>query len=356
MQCTSARIALAALTLGIAGCESTGDDNVLEIQATSAVQGVVFVDANASRSFEAAEDQPAADIAVALVLSGTADTVARVQTDAGGAFRFDMIPVGRYDVVIPTVTLGDSMSVVYRDPPGEAVEDIGTGDTTSVVIGVADTATVRIGISYPLVSVEEARALPVGRRVLVHAITESAVGAVGDSSLYVQDGGFAIRATRVAAPTVLPGDSVLLLGRTARRDGQPVLADASATILVEGAPVDTAAVDARTARTADGGTFDAHLVRVSDLTVTDTTRTGGWFILTGVDPSGSVDVAIPLAGVLSVYVPGAVISVVGILVPDPGVAGSWQLRPRSTSDLVVRDSPDGAGPGSRSAPSRGIRL
>jgi hypothetical protein len=353
MQSTAMRLVLAALTFGIAACESSGGDNMLAIDATSAVDGVVFVDANASRSFEATEDQPASDITVALVLSGTADTVARAQTDAGGAFRFDMIPVGRYDVVIPAVTLGDSMNVVYRDPPGEAVEDIGTGDTTSVILGVADTATVRIGISYPVVSVEEARALPIGRRVLVHAIAESSVGAVGDSSLHVQDAGFAIRATRVAAPTVLPGDSVLLLGRTAMRDGQPVLADASATILVEGAPLDSVVIDARTARTAGGGSLDAYLARVGELMVTDTTRTGGWFIITGVDPSGSVDVAVPIAGVSSAYVPGSVISVVGILVPEPGVVGSWQLRPRATSDVVVVDP---AGADSKSSPSRGIGL
>lgn len=332
------RVVLAAVVaaFSVTACEPAGQGNVLEIEGTSVVQGFVFVDANASGDFENS-DQAARSIAVALVRTGTSDTIARTTTNDGGSFSFALVPVGRYDVVVPATALGDSMSVVYRDPPGESVEDIESDDTTSVVIGVIDTATVRIGIAYPTHSVAEARALPEGRRIFVRAVALTGIGAAGDSSLYVQGDSVGLRATRLTGGGVSAGDSVRLIGTTASRDGQPILRESSATVEETGAAFDTIVVDAATARDAGGGRYDAMLVRVPELTITDTTRAGGRFVMTAEDPSGTVDLSIPLDGISPEYVPGAELSAIGVLVPRPNDPGVWQIRPRSAGDVVIRD-------------------
>lgn len=317
------------------GCESARNGSILDIEAEAAVRGVVFLDSNASADFEAT-DVPAANVTVALVLTGTADTVARIRTEADGTFSFPLVPVGRYDVVIPTAALGDSLDIVYRDPPGEAVADFAPDDTTSIALAAGDTATVRVGLAFPVLSIEAARELPAGRRIFVRGAALASSSAVVNGSLFVQGETQAIAATNVGANSIAIGDSVLVLGRTGLREGQPVLTNATAISLESAVDIDTLDVDAAGAASAVGGMHDANLVVVSDALITDTESVGQRFVMTIEDPSGQVDVSIPVTSALPTYVSGANLSVTGVLVPLSGGIQRWQIRPRSPADIEIR--------------------
>ena len=327
---------LFALAVGLGACEPAGGDNIFDIDGQGTIEGIVFVDANATDDIES-EDLPAADLSVALVLSGTTDTIARTETDDDGFFTFPLVPVGRYDVVVPDAALDDSMSVVYRDPPGESVGTLGPGDTTAVTVGVADTVTVRIGIAYPTYTVAEARLLPVGRRIFVRGVALAPIDSVADDALFIEGDDRGIAITGLSLSGFTPGDSVLVSGVTGLRDGQPVVIGSDVTASSAGEVFDTIALTAAEARTAGGGVHDARLARIVDLTVTDTTRVGQRFIATAEDPSGSVEISIRSASAPAGLIPGAQLSVTGILVPQPGVVAVWQIRPRSLEDIVVSE-------------------
>lgn len=326
-----------AAGLALAACEPAGTGNIVEVEASGTIVGLVFVDANASGTLDGA-DQPAALLTVALVLAGSADTVADTRTDAEGAFSFPFVAAGTYDVVVPASALGDTMAVVFRDPPGLPVGQIGPEDTTSVTVGDGDSASVTLGVAYPIVDVETARTLPVGRRVFVAGVTVAGVGTAADSTLFIEGTTRGIAVRRSPAITATAGDSVLVFGTTATRDGQRVLNEGSAAVRASDVAFDTIRLNAAQARTAGGGVHDARLVRVDQLVATDTARVSGRFIITAEDPSGTVEVSVPIARIQPEYVPGYEFDAIGVLLPRPGVVGVWQLRPRADEDLLEHGS------------------
>lgn len=324
---------LLALAVLAAACDPAGEDRLLDIDAEGTIEGVVFLDLDASGT-PGAVDEPATNFQVALVVEGTADTVATQRTDAEGFFTFDGVEAGTYEIVPATSSLGDSLRVVFRDPPGSRVEDIEPGELTSVTVGDDDSVSVALGISYFIVTVEEARALPVGRNVFVRGLALTGVGTLGDTAIYIQGDSRAIRATRASGDDLVPGDSVLALGTIALREGQPVLLNAEARLDGTGGAIDTIALGAGVARTAGGGVYDAQLVSLAEVLVTDTATVGSRFIITVEDPSGSVAVVIPEADdEFDHPAPGDELDVIGILVPAPGIASTWNVRPRSPADI-----------------------
>ena len=327
------RTLLSAVVIFAAGCDPAGENRLLDIDANGTVEGIVFLDLDASATPGAA-DEPAVNFQVALVLEGTADTLARVRTDAEGVFTFENVPTGTYDVVVPPNSLGDSVRVVFRDPPGVPVELIGPADETSVTVARDDSVSVTLGIGYFVYSVEEARMLPAGRRVFVRGVALASINAIADSSLYLQGAMRAMRVTRATGDDVIPGDTVLALGTTGTRDGQPVLIAGDARIEGSDAPFDTIATTAGVARDADAAFLDAQLIRLREVVVTDTATIGSRFVITVEDPSGTVAVVVPAGSTLPAHAPGTELDVIGLLVPAPGVAGTWQVRPRSPDDLL----------------------
>jgi len=85
-----------------------------------------------------------------------------------------------------------------------------------------DSLIVRIAVSYPQVTVTQARALPVGKKVLVVGVTLNNVLAFGDSTVHLADTSAAILVTGVRA-LVFPGDSVRMLGTRRTRSGESTL-------------------------------------------------------------------------------------------------------------------------------------
>jgi hypothetical protein len=316
-----------AVLLGFAvsavGCGNAGEDQVLAITATGRIAGVVYFDDNGSGEPDGA-DRPLSGVALRVVLVGTRDTVARPVTQSDGGFTTLQLPVGRYTVGVPAETLGDSAAVVQLEDSVVTLEPEGEPFVT-------------IGLGFPNVSIAEARALPAGRTVFVEGLALTSLGIFGDSTTHMVDISGTIRATRVLRATQLAGDSLRLRGTTGVRDGQPVIDAPEVFIVAISRPLPPPNdVGTGGAASADGGRLDAALARLTAITIADTATTAAGFILGAHDGSGRVEVLLDgdIAFDLTGLEPTVQLDAIGVLVPDG--AGSWQLKPRSGSDILIR--------------------
>lgn len=315
------RILLGAL-LSLLACENAGEGRILSIEATGLVNGLVFFDGNGNRAPDG-PDSALADVGVRLVLRGTRDTLASVRSDASGAYRMTDVPVGRYRIVVDAGAFGDTVRVLPID-------------TTEFDLAPGDSVQVRIAVSYLSVTVRDLRALATGRRVFVQAIALNAAELFGDTTVHLIDTSGTVRATRIRAGLRFDaGDSLRFLGRRSTRAGQPTLDDVTVFLLGIGLVPPAPQLTTAEAATAAGGTLDAALVRVVDATIADTVRVQGDYRITADDGSGPVLVVVDRDARLDVtgYVPGAVIDVIGLLVPDGG--GGWHLKPRFNTDIIL---------------------
>jgi hypothetical protein len=198
-----------------------------------------------------------------------------------------------------------------------------------------------LAVSVPVISVAEARQLPVGTRVFVDGIALNSRETFGDTTVHVADTSAAIRAVRVARATILPGDSVRVAGVTGQRSGQPVINQATVFVLAIAEVPPPIVITTAGIGTAQGGTLDANLVRIVNAEVIDTvTQNDGtldeYYQLTVDDGSGTGAVRVEVETAISTatLVPTARIDVTGLLVPDG--AGGWLLKPRFAADVTVR--------------------
>ncbi|UCF20473.1 MAG: hypothetical protein JSU87_03425 [Gemmatimonadota bacterium] len=307
----------------VAGCLGTGEDRVLGVEASGTVAGFVYFDANGSRVPDA-NDPPLADVGLRLVASGTRDTIARASSAGDGLFRLPRVPVGSYEIVVDPGTVDDSLQVVGVDNPNFTL----TPD---------DSVSVQVAVSFPKVTVAEARALAPGERVFVEGVALNAWETFGDLTVHLADLSGAIRGTRVRPAVIIPGDGVRFQGLIGIADGQPTLEDVTPFVVgVVGLPPAQRLTTAAAATAADG-ILDAALVNVASATIVSTASVAGDLLLTVNDGSGALIVLLDkdvLFTDLSPFVPGAVIDARGLLVPDG--SGRWRLKPRGDDDLVVR--------------------
>src|SRR5690606_17638236 len=190
-------------------------------------------------------------------------------------------------------------------------------------------------LTFPTVTIAEARQLQAGQTVYIEATALNAVVAFSDGSVHLRDATGAIRTLNVPqTQSFTAGTRVRMLGTITFREGQPVLGSISevAPGAFVGAP---AAVDASVpaAANANGGALDADLVRVVNATVTavgDTIRVSG-------SGGGTLGVVIdPNTGIATArFTVGARFDLTGVLVPGAGGA-AWILKPRSPGDVVER--------------------
>src|SRR5688500_5706083 len=313
-------IAVSGLTTG---CADSSPTDPFAIRATGSVGGLAFIDRDGNKVLDPSVDGPLAGLRVALVLPSTSDTIARAVTTGDGSYIMLQVPVGSYQLVIDTMSAGDSLSVTSEI-------------RTTLLVESSDTIVSTVAATYPTKTVVEARRAPAGRRVFVSGIALTSWSTFGDSTLHIVSGTAAIRATRVRPTTAASGDSVRLLARTGVRDGQPVLVDADVTVFGSSSPPVTPKTTTALAASALGGTLDAGTVRIENATILTTTVVAGDLLLAVSDGSGRLEVLLdgsaPL--VAGAYVPGALISATGVLVPGP-VTNVWRLKPRSEQDLSV---------------------
>ncbi len=313
----------AIATLALGGCLGAGEDRVLSIEATGTIDGFVFLDNNGDGELGPG-DVGYADVEVGLTSIGSVIPVFQATSDADGLFTIRRVDVATWEIFVDSASVGDSLELALTDPE-------------SFTLAPDDTAEVLVGVSFPQISVEEARVRASGDKVFVEGIALNAHAAFGDESVHLVGATAAIRATAVEQAPLTAGDSVRLLGTISEENGQPTLDDVTASFIetVEVPAPDT--VTAATATSADGGTLDAALVSLDSVTVSDTVTVTEGLQLTVSDASGTARVVLDDDAPIDnpeQFGPDAVIDVVGLLVPDG--SGAWIVKPRSSDDLTVR--------------------
>lgn len=328
---TRSRLLLLAVVLATTSCDNGGADDTLGIGTAGVVNGRVYFDENGSRTLDAA-DTPVAGVRLALLAPDGRDTLVQGITGTDGTVRLADVPVGTYLAVIDPSSVQDAAIVIDAAPvrvrvlPGDSVAFVGA-------------------VSHAIRTTAQVRTLAPGTQVFVRAVALNARLTFSDSALHVSDTSGALRALRVrptgAGP--FPGDSLILRGRVATRQGQAVLEDVTAFVLAPTFVPAAATVSSAVAATAGAaGVRDASLVRLVNVLVTDTATVSGSMQLTVTDGSAPVVVVLdrladagfraPLPAGL--YVPTRRFDLVGVLTPTGG--GAWRVKPRSALDLTPR--------------------
>lgn len=318
-------VALTGLMV-IAGCESGGDD-ILAVDATGAVAGLVWVDRNGNAQLDAS-DGPVRDARVNLIPRSGGAVAYTGETGPSGEFLIPDVLVGDYRAQLDSASIGDTLRILRVD-------------SASLTVSAGDTAVVLAGLTYPVLPIDSVRSQPTEMRVFVEGLVLTRWQTYGEASLHVRDSTGAIRAIRVQPTSVIPGDSVRILGITTVQTGQAVLKDAVTYLLrtgVESPPPDT--VTTAIAATAADGRLAADLIHLDSAVVQDTSRNAaGEFVFTVDDGSGSVDVVLDreIQFFLSFEneIIGSVLRVTGILTPS-SATGPWIVKPRSSADIEIR--------------------
>jgi hypothetical protein len=322
---------LFAALLVIASCDDPGDTG-FSVESTAEIAGVIVLDANGSRTVDSS-DPALPGVRLELRLANTGALAATTVTAAGGIFRFREVPVGEYRLGLVDGALGDTLELLNftRDP---------------FTLEAADSLVFGLSLTYPTATIEEARALPPGRKIFTSGIALNPREPFGDGVVHLQGDSLYLRATDVARGSLNVGDSVRFLGRTGRSAGQPVLQDVTPFILVSQAAVPRRpTVTARDASSAGGGRLDAALVRLQTAEIADTaTDAAGDYLVTARDGTGSVVVVFrSIFPVSRTFLnPDSVIftSVTGLL--RPAVSGEgvqWRLYPRFPDDVAAQRKP-----------------
>jgi hypothetical protein len=245
-----------------------------------------------------------------------------VTSDRNGALRFPGVPVGQYRVLVDSSSGGDSLVVVRVD-------------TTDIDVHPSDTVTIEIGLSFPLLTVAQARTVSLGRKVFIEGVALTGPSAFADTTAHIVGGSGSLRLVRVLAGTFTAGDSVRVRGAASVRDGQRVLRDVTVFAIGVGnlGPPDSLSTGA--AAGAAAGVLDAALVRAGGVLL-DSLTVGQDLALDIDDGSGILriilddDITFQLG---SYAVNGARVRATGVLVPSG--AGMWYLKPRAAADLRV---------------------
>jgi hypothetical protein len=330
-------VAQLALLVSLSSCSDADlAGRILSVEAESAVVGLVYLDQNGNRLRDAA-DQAMEGLEIQLFVAGTRSLLGSAVTDANGIFIVEGVPVGRLRIEADTAFLGDSLAVFDLDEP-------------ELTLGATDTLALTFGVTFPSVTLAEARSLPEGTKAFIEGIVLNPRDPLGDGALHLQAGDTYLRVLGTQRTAALfPGDSVRILGRTAREVGQPVLRAEEPFLLaqqvVRPVPLELATA---TAASADGGQRDAALVRIRDAYIVDTATVTGSFgrdvHLTLDDGSGELDVVLGEFGgfdLRRVHPDSfSVRQATGLLVPSQTAEGIvWRLFPRSTSDLETQAIP-----------------
>ena len=321
--------AAAAVVVGLA-CTDATDVELLQINASGVVSGRAYIDMNGTRLPDEG-DEPLSDVTVLLSSTSDMSPVATVQSQGDGEFIFEDVPVGRYVVRLDSMVLGDSLVTLG---PERGVE-VTRGTSTEAILG----------LSYPVLTVEEVRAAAPGTRVFTSGIALNTRRTFSeDHRIFIEGATAYLQATNVpyTNPPIAAGDSVRFLGRTGSQAGQPILDEVTPIILLGQARVtQPREVSTAAAADADGGDLDAALVRIRRAEIRDTLTSDNDFSFTANDGSGPVRVIVRsfLGRSLSDLGPTTIRleQAVGLLSPEDDGSGNvrWRLVVRSAGELVT---------------------
>ncbi len=315
-----------ALVLSAAACSNAGSDLGPRALPTNAITTRAYLDRDGSHTFTAADTLfPGARVSIRPAGGGKA--VQTVTTSITGTARFNNVPLGEYSVTVDQASLGDSIGVAAIDSSG-------------VRVMIADTNTnVAIRLSFPEISIRQARLLPAGKRAFIRGVILAGVQSFRDTTSHIVDSSGQIRLTRVSLRGGLtgntPGDSVSVLGVASSRAGQPTVDLAVVSRFGQRPAPIPLPLSSGTAATASAGTLDAGLVIITGALISDTSTVAPDFRVVGSDGSGPITVILDgnINFIRSNFRPGRTMNVRGVLVPDG--AGGWSLKPRDVNDVVV---------------------
>ena len=314
----------AALLLAAAACNNAGSDLGPAALPTHAITTQAFLDRDGSRTFVAGIDTLFPGAVVSLRPAAGGQAIQTVTTAIGGVARFDNVPLGEYSITVSPASLGDSIVVA------EIL-------TSPVKVEVFDTNTnVGIRLSFPEISIRQARLLPAGRRAFIKGVVLAGVQSFRDTTSYIADSSGQIRLTRVSLRGPLtgnnPGDSVSVLGVASSRAGQPTIDLAVISRFGQRLAPVPLPLSTGVAATASGGVLDAGLVIITGALIIDTATVAPDYHVVGNDNSGPITVV--LDGIINFpranFRPGRTMNVQGVLVPNG--TGAWVLKPRQVSD------------------------
>lgn len=326
-----------ALLSALPACDAGGADRVLGIEETSTIGGLVFLDRNGTGAADAG-DTIVAGVDVQIRAYGTDRVVARATTNDRGGYLIPELPVGTYRVALDSTVLGDSLTSLPLA-------------TDTFTVGARDSVAIVQGVTYPTVTVAEARSVAAGAKRFVEGTALNGWTTFADATMHIAAGGLALRATGVEPVQVAPGDSVRVLGTVGLENGQAVLQGGRVTVLRKAVlpfPESLPAPDTVTtqvAAAADGGRLDAAQVRVRGAVILDTAFVDGDFEATVDDGSGPlvvvfdkhVNFARSATFDPALVIPGGVLDATGVLVPRAGER--WQLKPRAATEVTTRGFP-----------------
>ena len=320
-------VGLSTLMIPLA-CTDASDVVLLEIEGAGVLFGQAFLDTDASGGLSGG-DTPIAGVDVVLLTATTAQVADRATTDSLGTFTLFDVPVGSYLISLDSIVLSDSLAVLEDAP---------------VTVAVGDTARVNVGVSYPIVTLEEALGSTVGNRVFTSGIVlNPRVNFDPTGQVHLKGDSLYLRTLNMARIGINTGDSVRVLGRVIADNGRIALDDVIAFRLVPQAelisPVDVTVAEGAMA---GGGALDAALARIENVEITDTsTAVDGHFRFWAIDGTDSIEVVLRdfLGFNTSLVRPDTILNIrqaTGLLTPfeDAGVV-RWRLLPRSPSDVTL---------------------
>lgn len=320
----AAGLTAAGAALGIA-CANAGEDRLVGISGSAVVQGFVFQDLNGSRALDQGDDS-LANVRIKLVALG--DSVAGAASQPSGRYTMSGVPVGTYGIVVDLAPFTDTVVIARLD-------------STQVTVRPGDTVRVDVLLGYPHVSIAQARALPMGRKVFLVGVALNNVGIFRDTTVHFQDSSGALRLARILTPGLGANDSVRVRGTTFRRANQPTL-ELSSVVLQFGPTQPPTAPTLTTAQAAGAAsaTRDAQAIVVDSALISDTLAIGGDWRLIVDDGTGPLEVLLDgtaepqfrPAAARAVYAVGSSFRIVGVLVPT-ATPGVWRLKPRSAGDI-----------------------
>lgn len=316
-------------SLALAACAQVDDQAILEVEGTGEVVGFVFIDLNGTGQPDPG-DEGVEGWQVRLEQPG-GGVVATAVTDTEGNFEFPGVPVGE---------------VVLRMDPGllgDTVETFGTA-FEPVTLAMGDTVVLQPGVTYPTMTVGEAREAPLGKPLFVTGVALNRLFQ-SVSVLHVKDAhgdGSVIRVRDLVGFQANMGDSVRVRGRTAREAGQPLLELGAVFRLgLSSATLEPVELTTGVAAGAEGGTLDADLVQVRNADILEVQDLDDQGIRLVVN-DGSGELEILLRAFLNADpddLDPALMRLTrarGLLVPrDDAGQTRWTLQPRTTSDYRV---------------------
>lgn len=319
---------MAAVLLAAVSCTDSGQVSLLQVDATGSVIGLTYLDNNGNGIVDNV-DKPFPRLTVLLTAARGGAPVASAVTDTSGVFRMSDVPVGDYRVGLDAASVGDSLDV--------------SGGGADILVRRDSTSQVELGVSYPLLSLEEVRTSPPGRKVFTSGIALNPRPNFGDGVVHLQAGSVYLRALNVARASIATGDSLRLLGRTGSDNGEPVLDEVTPFVLVNIATIPVALErPTSTAADAEGGKIDAALVRVRSAEIHDTSTVDGDFHFFVDDGTGPLEVVFRsfLQANTSLIRPDTVLRVkeaTGLLTPVAQPTGGirWKLLPRAGGDVTL---------------------